>query len=111
MALAATELDGSRPSAGAMYYHSVIGWDEDVFAFNDYAHDHQTGEALLRPPLPGLPYLITESVGVAEGRPHHFAWTDPPAVLANQAAMHGQAFADGGGAAFTGRRADHGGAH
>jgi beta-galactosidase len=88
---AADQLDGSRPSSGAMYYHSVIGWNEDVFAFNDYHHDREHVEALLRPPLAGLPYLITEAVGVDEAKPHRFSWTDPPAVLANQAILHGEA--------------------
>jgi beta-galactosidase len=88
---AAAELDGSRPSSGAMSHHSVTGWSEDVFAFNDYHHNQATVEALLRPPLAGLPYLITEAVGVDEARPHHFAWTDPPAMLANQAVLHGEA--------------------
>jgi beta-galactosidase len=88
---AAAQLDGSRPSSGAMFYHDVIGWSEDVFAFNDYTHNRQTGEALLRPPLPGLPYLVTEAVGVDEARPHHFSWTDTPAALADQAALHGEA--------------------
>ena len=88
---AAAELDGSRPSSGAMAYHQVTGWNEDVFAFNDYSHDLKTGDALLRPPLPGLPYLVSEAVGVDEAKPHHFSWTDPPALLAEQAALHGQA--------------------
>jgi beta-galactosidase len=88
---AAAELDGSRPSSGAMAYHQVTGWDEDVFAYNDYTHDLALGEALLRPPFPGLPYLVTEAVGVDEYKPHRFAWTDSPAQLAEQAALHGQA--------------------
>jgi beta-galactosidase len=88
---AAVELDGSRPSSGAMFFYSVLGWNEDVFAFNDYHHDRQTGDALLRPPLAGLPYLITEAVGVDEWKPHRFAWTDSPAQLAKQAALHGEA--------------------
>ena len=87
---AAAQLDGSRPSSGAMAYHQVTGWNEDVFAFNDYAHDWKTGEASLRPPLPGLPYLITEAVGADEAKPHHFSWIDPPTQLAKQAALHGQ---------------------
>jgi len=74
-----------------MAYHQVTSWDEDVFAFNDYSRDPKTGDASLRPALPGVPYLITEAIGVAEARPHHFAWTDPPATLAAQAALHGQA--------------------
>jgi beta-galactosidase len=88
---AAAELDGSRPSSGAMFYHSILGWDEDVFAFNDYHHDKLTGEALLRPPLPGLPYLITEAVGVDEWKPHRFAWSDSPSQLVRQAELHGEA--------------------
>ena len=88
---AAAELDGSRPSSGAMVDHADTGWNEDVFAFNDYHVDRNTGEPVLEPPFPGLPYLITESVGVVETTPQHFAWTDPPAVLARQAALHAQA--------------------
>jgi len=88
---AAAQLDGSRPSSGAMFYHSVLGWSEDVFAYNDYHHDHEHVEALLRPPLPDLPYLITEAVGVDEAKPHRFSWIDPPTMLANQAILHGEA--------------------
>ncbi|MGH3151746.1 MAG: hypothetical protein ACRDOB_13615, partial [Streptosporangiaceae bacterium] len=88
---AAAELDGSRPSSGAMTSHDVTQWSEDVFAFNDYEHDAETGVAELVPPIPGLPYLVTETVGVLEALPKHFAWTDPPAVLAHQAMLHGQA--------------------
>jgi len=88
---AAAQLDGSRPSSGAMAYHRVNGWNEDVFAYNDYFHDKATGDALLRPPLTGLPYLITEAVGVDEAKPRRFSWTDPPGLLAKQAALHGEA--------------------
>jgi len=88
---AAAQLDGSRPSSGAMAYHQVNGWNEDVFAFNDYSHDWTTGEALLRPPFVGLPYMISEAIGVDEAKPQRFSWTDSPAMLAEQAALHGQA--------------------
>jgi beta-galactosidase len=88
---AAAQLDGSRPSSGAMAYHQVNGWNEDVFAFNDYSHDGTTGDALLRPPFAGLPYMISEAIGVDEAKPQRFSWTDPPAMLAEQAALHGQA--------------------
>jgi beta-galactosidase len=88
---AAAQLDGSRPSSGAMARHQVTGWDEDVYAYNDYTHNHTAVEALLRPPLTGLPYLVTEAVGVDELKPHHFAWTDSPAQLAEQAILHGEA--------------------
>jgi beta-galactosidase len=88
---AAAELDGSRPSSGAMAYHKDIKWNEDVFAFNDYGLNPTTGNAKLKPAFPGLPYLITEAIGVEEARPEHFAWTDSPALLAKQAALHAQA--------------------
>ena len=88
---AARELDSSRPSSGAMAFHDDATWDEDVFAYNDYATDDKTGNITLKPPFAGLPYLVTEAVGVEAVKPQHFAWTDPPAWLARQAALHGQA--------------------
>jgi beta-galactosidase len=88
---AARELDGTRPSSGAMAFHEDITWSEDVFAYNDYGTEDKTGNIALKPPLPGLPYLISEAVGVQAVKPEHFAWTDPPAWLVHQAAMHGQA--------------------
>jgi len=87
----ARELDSSRPSSGAMNIYSVKHWDEDVFAYDDYHDPHNRIELL--PPLPGVPYLITESVGVLHVRPRHFLWTDPPRWLADQAVMHAQAHA------------------
>jgi len=87
----ARELDRTRPSSGAMARHEAFTWNEDVFAYNDYRTDDKTGEVTLRPPFPGLPYLVTEAVGVEAAKPQHFAWTDPPAWLARQAAMHAQA--------------------
>jgi beta-galactosidase len=88
---AARELDGTRPSSGAMAFHETATWNEDVFAYNDYGTQDKTGNVALRPPFPGLPYLVTEAVGVEAVKPQHFAWTDPPAWLTHQAAMHGQA--------------------
>ncbi len=88
---AARELDSSRPSSGAMAFHIDATWNEDVFAYNDYGTDAKTGNVALRPPFAGLPYLVTEAVGVQEASPQHFAWTDPPTLLARQAALHGQA--------------------
>ncbi|MBV9092968.1 MAG: beta-galactosidase [Streptosporangiaceae bacterium] len=88
---AAAELDGSRPSSGAMALHTRVGWDEDVFAFDDYGFNAKTGSMMLKPPFPGVPYMITETVGVAVARPEHFAWTDAPGHLERQAALHAQA--------------------
>jgi beta-galactosidase len=87
----AAELDGSRPSSGAMALHSAAGWNEDVFAYNDYSVLPKTGDATLRPPLPGVPYLITEAVGVEDVKPEYFSWTDQPELLVRQAVLHAQA--------------------
>jgi beta-galactosidase len=83
----ATELDGSRQTSGAMAHRSAAGWDEEVFAYNDY-HGRR-GSARLLPPLPGVPYLISEAVGALSGRPA-YRWTDTGAVLAAQALLHTQ---------------------
>ncbi|HEY0999400.1 MAG TPA: glycoside hydrolase family 2 TIM barrel-domain containing protein, partial [Streptosporangiaceae bacterium] len=88
---AARELDSTRPSSGAMAFHEDRTWSEGVFAYNDYGTNDKTGNVAVKPPFPGLPYLVSEAVGVEAVKPQHFAWTDPPAWLAHQAAMHGQA--------------------
>jgi beta-galactosidase len=84
----AGELDGSRQTSGAMARRSAAGWHEDVFAYNDY-HGRR-GSARLLPPLPGLPYLISEAVGALSGPPA-YRWTDTGAVLAAQALLHAHA--------------------
>lgn len=84
----ARELDGSRQTSGAMRTHSTVDWDEDVFAFDDY-HKDSAGNATLLPPLPGVPYLVTEAVGTLDGVPF-FRWTDSGWALARQAVMHAQ---------------------
>jgi beta-galactosidase len=84
---AARDLDGSRQTSGAMTTHSVRGWGEDVFAYNDY-HSRRVSARLL-PPLPGVPYLVSEAVGALSGSPA-YRWTDTGAVLAAQALLHAQ---------------------
>jgi len=70
-----------------MVSHSASGWDEDVFAYDDYRPRH--GGARLQPPLPGVPYLVSEAVGALSGWPM-YRWTDTGAVLATQALLHAQ---------------------
>ncbi len=84
---AARELDGSRPTSGAMATHSAAGWDEDVFAYNDYLSRHDS--ARLLPPLPAVPYLVSEAVGALSGWPA-YRWIDTGGVLAAQALLHAQ---------------------
>jgi beta-galactosidase len=83
----AYQLDGSRQTTGAMAVHSADGWAEDVFGYDDYHSSH--GRAELEPPLPGLPYLVSEAVGALDGSPT-YRWIDSGAVLAEQALMHAQ---------------------
>ena len=40
---AARELDGSRPSSGAMAFHQDVAWHEDVFAYDDYGPRRRPG--------------------------------------------------------------------
>jgi beta-galactosidase len=80
-------LDGSRQTTGAVNFHSVSGWAEDVFAYDDY---HSSGgNATLQPPLAGVPYLISEAVGALGGAPL-YRWIDTESTLALQAQMHAQ---------------------
>ncbi|HLI36736.1 MAG TPA: glycoside hydrolase family 2 TIM barrel-domain containing protein [Streptosporangiaceae bacterium] len=83
----AHQLDGSRPTTGAILSHSTNGWAEDVFSFDDY--HSRNGHAELLPPLPGVPYLVSEAVGALSGPPA-YRWTDPGPVLAAQAALHAE---------------------
>jgi beta-galactosidase len=85
----ADQLDGSRPSSGAMATYSLTtGWAEDVYAYDDY-HSTAAGDATLLPPLPGVPWLVTEAVGALDGPPL-YRWIDTGAVLAEQGRLHAQ---------------------
>jgi beta-galactosidase len=83
----AYDLDGSRPTTGAMDIYATAGWAEDVFGYDDY--HSRDGQAELRPPLPGVPYLVSEAVGAIDGPPT-YRWNDSAAVLAEQARLHAQ---------------------
>ncbi|HEY1672074.1 MAG TPA: glycoside hydrolase family 2 TIM barrel-domain containing protein [Streptosporangiaceae bacterium] len=83
----ADDLDGTRPTTGAMDIYSTSDWAQDVFGYDDY--HSSDGAATLQPPLPGVPYLISEAVGALDGSPT-FRWTDSGAVLASQGVMHAQ---------------------
>ncbi len=62
----AKTLDGSRPTSGSMTPGSRKNWEEewrqDVFAFDDY-HSDPDGTVGIDPPLPGVPYMLSEAVG------------------------------------------------
>jgi beta-galactosidase len=87
----AYDLDGSRQTTGAVTFHETTGWAEDVFAYDDYHSSGSAGQqsAELEPPVPGVPYLVSEAVGALDGSPT-YRWIDPGATLAIQALMHAQ---------------------
>jgi len=58
----AKNLDGTRACSGSMTRHSTDGWHEDIFALDDY-HSAKDGSVGISPPLPGVPYMLSETVG------------------------------------------------
>jgi beta-galactosidase len=88
----ADSLDGTRATSGAMTKQSLTGWAEDLFAYNDYGSTEPgsvNANVQLSPPVPGVPYLISEAVGAITGPPD-YRWIDPSAVLQAQAKLHAQ---------------------
>jgi beta-galactosidase len=83
----AYELDGTRQTTGAMDTQSTVGWAEDVFADDDYGSS--SGNAKLAPPVPGVPYVISEAVGAITGPPL-YRWIDASVTLEDQAKLHAQ---------------------
>jgi beta-galactosidase len=94
----AKSLDDSRPASGAMVgggpeRHSTKHWAEEVFAYNDYHHVAPNYDVSLEPPLPNVPYLITEAVGQIVGPPkvdHKYRRGNDPVVQMRQAIYHAQ---------------------
>lgn len=60
----AKSLDDSRPDSGSMTHFTnwKEEWHEDVFAMDDY-HQSPDGSVQIYPPLPGVPYMLAETVG------------------------------------------------
>jgi beta-galactosidase len=59
-------LDGTRPASGSMTSGTMRTWKEDwredVFALDDY-HARPDGTVGISEPLPGVPYMLAETVG------------------------------------------------
>lgn len=85
----AKQLDPSRQTSGAMRgdLYSTVDYAHDMFAYNDYRHTAEG--ATLQPPLPGVPYLVTEAIGSLAG-PSFYRRTDSQAVQARHAYLHAQ---------------------
>lgn len=84
----AYSLDGTRQTTGAMDLYSLTDWAEDLYSYDDY-HVTSDGAATLKPPLPAVPYMVSESVGALDGPPT-CRWVDTGAVLAQQGVLHAQ---------------------
>ncbi len=96
---AAIALDNSRPTSGTMTPSSLKNWREewhqDVFAFDDY-HRAADGGVGIKEPLPGVPYMIAESVGqfnysTGKGFDRKYRRAGDPIQQAEQALLHAQA--------------------
>ncbi|WP_410566529.1 glycoside hydrolase family 2 TIM barrel-domain containing protein [Amycolatopsis sp. cmx-4-61] len=88
----ARELDPSRPTSGALASSTLArfaGSDVEVLAYNDYTA-RRGAPFRLRPPRPGVPYLVTETIGTLAGA-RAYRRTDPPAVRQQQAELHAKA--------------------
>ncbi len=96
----AKELDDVRPTSGATDKHTINGWVEDVFAFNDYSRNAD-GTLAFQQPFPGIPYLITEAVGQYDyvnntGFNQTYERKSAPEQQVRQANLHAQAHQAGG---------------
>jgi beta-galactosidase len=94
----AHSLDDSRPASGTMTPWSEKNWQkewhQDVFAFDDY-HSAPDGTVGIDPPKPGVPYLITETVGQCTyggpGMRNMYRRAGDPVLQQKQALYHAQA--------------------
>lgn len=92
----AMELDGTRQTSGTMTPASERTWKQkwhqDVFAFDDY-HAASPGVVGIRPPLPGVPYLVSEALGqfnypAGKGFNLTYRRKSQPVVQQDQALFH-----------------------
>ena len=95
----AKSLDDSRPTSGSMTPDSMKDWrqewHQDVFAFDDY-HAAPDGSVGIEEPLPGVPYMLAETVGQFDyGKGKDFDWkyrrAGDPTRQVQQALLHAQA--------------------
>jgi beta-galactosidase len=91
----AKQLDPSRPTSGALASTTGArlalppGTDEQVLAYNDYTA-RRGAPFQLKAPRPGVPYLVTESIGTLAGA-RAYRRTDPNATRQQQAELHAKA--------------------
>ena len=97
--------DGTRQSTGAMNDYSLSGWDQQVFAYDDY-NNVNNQDARLNPPITDAngnqpPYLVSESVGALDGSPT-YRWIDPASTLSLQAKLHAEVHSQAGAPGYAG---------
>lgn len=100
----ALALDDSRPTSGTMTPWSRKNWQQewrqDVFAYDDY-HSAADGSVGIDSPLPGVPYLISETVGQCnyggEGMTSRYRVAGNPEEQSLQALYHAQAHSNAAG--------------
>lgn len=89
-------LDDSRPDSGSMtnFTNWQQEWHENVFAMDDY-HQSPDGSVQIYPPLPGVPYMLAETVGqrtyTENGFGNFYRRAGDVAVQYKQAIYHAQA--------------------
>ena len=92
----AKSLDDSRPTSGSMTHTTKweTDWHEDVFAMDDY-HQSPDGTVQILEPLPGVPYMLAETVGqrtyTAKGFDNVYRRAGDVTVQYKQALYHAQA--------------------
>lgn len=92
----AKQLDDSRPTSGSMtgFVNWKTEWHEDVFAYDDY-HQSPDGTLQILPPLPGIPYMLAETVGQRSynvpGFHNMYRRAAQPSMQYHQAIYHAQA--------------------
>ena len=92
----AKSLDDSRPDSGSMtnFRNWEEEWHEDVFSMDDY-HSAPDGSVEIYPPLPGVPYMLSETVGQytygGKGFTNQYRRAGNVAVQCKQAIYHAQA--------------------
>ena len=88
----AHELDGSRPTVGAMAgRHNTTQYVQDVFSQNDYSSStdaYGDKQPELMPPRTDRPYMVSETVGTLSGPARYYRRTDDQPVQQGQATAH-----------------------
>lgn len=91
---AAYRLDGTRPTSGSMTVLSTENWHQDIYAYDDY-HNAPDGSVGIHEPVPGVPYMLSETVGQftygGRGFTNKYRRAGDPALQSAQAIYHAEA--------------------